>query len=93
MRWAVVIIGLAAVAAGLVQIRRSEIRQRYEMRQLALDQIQLRRDLYDQQMQLSEMTSPQTVRAAVEVKALDLADRTSKSWRESVSLARSSRLP
>ena len=76
MRWAVVVIALAAVGAALVHFRRDEVRYRHEIRRLTRQQVTLRRSLWDQQVQLSELTSPQRVRGFVASGSLDLVDRT-----------------
>lgn len=76
MRWAMVVIALAAVGAALVHFRRDEVRHRHEIRRLARQQVRLRRSLWDQQVQLSELTSPKRVRGFVTTGSLDLVDRT-----------------
>ncbi len=76
MRWAVVVIALAAVGAALVHFRRDEVRHRHEIRRLTRQRVTLRRSLWDQQVQLSELTSPQRVRGFVASGSLDLVDRT-----------------
>ncbi|HDZ20558.1 hypothetical protein LCGC14_0513030 [marine sediment metagenome] len=75
MRWMMVIVILAAVATALVHFRRSEVRARHEIRQLDRQQVQLRRQLWDQQILLGEVTSPGRIRQIVQVGSLDLADR------------------
>ena len=76
MRWVPVVILLAAIAAGLVHLRRLEAQERYQSNRLDLQQVQLRRQLCDQQLRLSEATSPQRVRQVVQANGLNLADRT-----------------
>ena len=76
MRWVPVVILLAAIAAGLVQFRRQEAQERYRAKRLDLQRVHLRRQLDDQQMRLSEATSPLRVRQLVRANGLDLADRT-----------------
>ena len=76
MRLALVVVALAAVVTGLVHIRRDVVRQRHEIRQLDREQVRLRRALWDQQVHLSELTSPHRVRQTVVEQSLDLADRT-----------------
>jgi len=75
MRWIPVVILLAAIAAGLVHLRRQEAQERYQANRLDLQQVQLRRQLDDQQMRLSSATSPLRVRQLVRASGLDLADR------------------
>jgi len=79
MRWALVLVALAAVGIGLVHIRRDVVRHRHEIRQLDREQVRLRRALWDQQVHLSELTSPSEIRLAVETHALDMAERTGPS--------------
>ncbi|MHC4985281.1 MAG: hypothetical protein ACYTFO_03905 [Planctomycetota bacterium] len=76
MRWVPVVILLAAIAAGLVQLRRQEAQEQYQANRLDLQQVQLRRQLDDQQMRLSGVTSPLRIRQLVRANGLDLADRT-----------------
>ena len=62
MRISLVIAALAAIAVGMVHIRRSETRANYQIQQLQVDQVYLRRKLYDQQADLGRLISPQQVR-------------------------------
>ena len=75
MRWIMVIVIGAVVMTALVHFRRSEVRAHYEIRRLDLQQVQLRRKLWDQQIQLGEVTSPGRIRQIVQAGSLDLADR------------------
>jgi hypothetical protein len=62
MRISLVIAALAAIAVGMVHIRRSETRTNYQLQQLQVDQIYLRRKLYDQQANLGRLIAPKEVR-------------------------------
>jgi len=62
MRISLVIAALAAIAVGMVHIRRDETRTNYQIQQLQLDQTHLRRKLYDQQADLGRLIAPRQVR-------------------------------
>jgi len=62
MRLALVIVALAGIAVGLVHIRRAEMSVRHEIQCLRLQQISLRRRLWDQQVRLGEIMAPARVR-------------------------------
>jgi len=76
MRHALLIVLLAAIAATLVHLRRGEIRARYEANRYRARQVVLQRDLLDQQVRLSELTSPGRIRRTAATMALGLAERT-----------------
>jgi len=59
---ALVIALLAAVAVGLVQIRRAEIAARHEIEKLQRQQVALRRKMWDQQIQMGILTTPEEIR-------------------------------
>lgn len=75
MRIAVVILSLAGVAVGLVHLRRAELIARHESQQLQLQQVTLRRQLWDQQIHLSYLAAPAEVRRRSEEMCLDLVDK------------------
>lgn len=62
MRLAFVIVCLAAIGVGLVQIRRSELTIRHEIELRKTQQISLRRTLWDQEVRLGERTALGEVR-------------------------------
>ena len=93
MRWAIILIALTAVGAALVHFRRDEVRHRHEIRRLTRQQVRLRRSLWDQQVQLSELTSPQRVRGFVTTGSLDLVDRTDPDAPLGEAAALASRVP
>ena len=72
MRIAVVIVALAAMAVGLVHMRRAELLARYEHQQLQLRQVKVRRQLWDQQITLSRLVSPSEVHRRSQEMCLDL---------------------
>jgi hypothetical protein len=76
MRWALVVVALAAVGISLVHIRRDVVRLSHERCQLAREQEELALSLEAQQIRLSQQTTPQQIRLAVMEQSLDLADRT-----------------
>jgi len=75
MRISLIIAVLAAIAVGMVHIRRRETRANYRIQQLQLEQIYLRRKLYDQQADLGWLVSPGQVRKRMEQMSLRLTDR------------------
>ena len=72
MRLALVIVLLGAVAVALVHLRRAEMAARHEIQQLQVDQIELRRRFWDQQVRLSRLTAPALLRR--QAAALDLIE-------------------
>ncbi len=75
MRISLIIAALAAIAVGVVHIRRSETRANYQIQQLQLEQIYLRRELYDQQADLGRLISPGQVRQRMEQMGVRLTNR------------------
>ena len=75
MRFAMVIVSLAAIAVALVHIRRAEITARHEIQSLQLKQVDQRRRMWDQQIRLSQLTAPAQVRKRVDEMSLDLVER------------------
>ncbi len=71
-RIGLVIVLLAAMAVGLVHIRRSEMYVRHEIQRLSQQQILLRRKLWDQQVHLGYLTAPATIRSRADEMALGL---------------------
>lgn len=76
MRRILLVVSLAVMAAMLVQVRRREICARHDIRRHQSQQVSLRRQLWDQQVQLSELTSPGRLRRTAEAMALGLTERT-----------------
>jgi hypothetical protein len=70
-----IIVCLAAMAVALVHVRRAEIIARHQAHQLELKQVDQRRRMQDQQLTLSEMTSPAEVRKRVEDMSLGMVDK------------------
>lgn len=57
---------LAAVAVGMIYIRRAETRAHHEVYRLKLEQAHLRLRVYDQQAELGRLTAPKDVRQRAE---------------------------
>jgi hypothetical protein len=70
-----VIVALAAMAVGLVHVRRAEVIACHEAQQLQLRQMKLRRRLWDQQIALSYLTAPSEVRRRSEEMCLGLVEK------------------
>jgi hypothetical protein len=62
VRISLVIVLLAAITAGMVHLRRAETRAHHRVHRLQVEQIHLRRKLYDQQSDLGRLTAPKRVR-------------------------------
>ncbi len=78
MRLAIVIVSVAAIAVGLVHLRRTEIATRHRIQRLSAEQIRLRRVLWDQQVRLGELTAPGRVRQRADEMALGLSQETAQ---------------
>jgi hypothetical protein len=65
VRVSLVILTLAAVTVATVHLRRAETRARHQVYRLQIEQIHLRRRLYDQQAILGRLTAPRRVRQRV----------------------------
>lgn len=76
MRWILLVVSLAVMATMSVQVRRCEIRARHDIHRHQSQQVSLRRQLWVQQVELSELTSPGRVRRTAEAMALGLTERT-----------------
>jgi len=72
LRLAVVIISLAAIAVAMVHVRRGEITAMHEIQRLETDQVALRRRLWDQQVELGRVLSPEEIRRRIEEMAIDV---------------------
>ncbi|MGA2266054.1 MAG: hypothetical protein ABSH10_06440 [Phycisphaerae bacterium] len=75
MRLAMIIIALAAMAVGLVHIRHAEVVARHDSQEYQLQQVKLRRQLWDQQIALSYLTTPAEVRKRSEEMSLGLVEK------------------
>ena len=61
MRIFLVIATLAAIAVGMVHLRRAQTRAHHQIHRLQMAQIRLRARLYDQQQRLGSLTAPKRV--------------------------------
>jgi len=61
VRISLVIATLAAIAVGMVHLRRAQTRAHHQIHRLQIDQIHLRARLYDQQQHLGVLTAPKQV--------------------------------
>jgi len=75
VRLGFLIISLASVTVALVHLRRMEVSARHETQRLEMRQVQLRRRLWDQQVDLSRLTAPQKVREQVRNGLLGLVEK------------------
>jgi len=75
VRVVLVIAALAAIVVGQVQLRRVEDRSRHDVERLQLEQVRLRRVLYEQQAELGEQVVPREVRRRADDLAVGLVDR------------------
>ena len=70
-----IIASLTAIAVTLVHLRQREMQVNHEIQQIELSRQQLRRDVWDRQVRISELTSPDQVRFRAEGLALGLTAR------------------
>lgn len=75
MRFAMIILCLTAIAITLVHLRRIETATTAQVQRLSARQLQLRRQLWSQQLQLGGLTSPDQTKKRVEQMSLELTDR------------------
>lgn len=73
MRLAIIIIGITAIAAGLVAIRREDVRLRHEIQKNQTRHIALRRQVWDRHMELAHLLTPTSIEYRVEAMDLDLS--------------------
>ena len=78
MRLILIIVLLGAVAVGLVQIRRAETVTRYRTQQIRSTRMRLQRVLWDQQIDLANLTAPAEIRHRAEEMALNLTDKSQR---------------
>jgi len=73
MRLALIIVSLAATAVGLVHLRRAETSAAHEIQAQRAAQVELRRRLWDQQVELGWLTAPHEVRRRADEMSLRLS--------------------
>jgi hypothetical protein len=74
VRLGLIIVMLTAIGVSLVHLRIRADRVRTEMVRLQIEQVALRRQIWDKQVQLTYMTTPEEVRRRVEQMRLNLTD-------------------
>jgi len=62
MRLAWILVGLSAISASVVHLRCRQIQWRAEMQHLDNERLLVRRTLWDQQLRLGDLTTPQNIR-------------------------------
>jgi hypothetical protein len=71
----VLVVAMTAIAVGLIDLRGAERTARHEAQRLQLRQVELRRRLWDQQIELGGLTAPRRVREQVKGVSLDLVEK------------------
>ena len=74
VRLTIIILCLTGIGAGLVHLRRQEVRLRYEIQRGHGKQLSLRRRLWDQRVRIGHLMAPAEVRKRVREMALDLTE-------------------
>jgi len=75
VRISLIIVALAAIAVGLVHLRREQTRVAYQTQRAQIRQVELRRRLCDQQVELGRLTNPQCVRRRASQLDIALTDQ------------------
>ena len=74
MRLGLIILLLAGIAVVLVHLRRAETAAHHEIQRLRIEQVRLRRALWDQHVGLGRLQAPAEVRRRTDEMALDLTE-------------------
>lgn len=74
MRFCAIILTFACIGAGLVLLRRMEMRQRYRTQQLIGRQAELRRTLHAQELEIERLAGPAELDHRAGELSLDLTD-------------------
>ncbi|MBI5723051.1 MAG: hypothetical protein HZA50_03755 [Planctomycetes bacterium] len=75
MKIGLFIAAMACAAVCLVQMKRGEVAVRHEIQQLELKNVRIRRDLWDRQVTLGRLVTPQFIRAQADAMAIDMIDK------------------
>ncbi len=75
MRFVAIIVMLAAIVVGQIYLRRGQDRSRHEVERMQLEQVRLRRVLYEQQAMLGKLTAPRQVRQRASDLAVGVSER------------------
>lgn len=70
MRLTLVIAGLTLIAVALVHLRREDYAVRHRIQQIESEHARLRREIWDRQVELGELTTPQAIRHREKAMAL-----------------------
>lgn len=74
-RLCVIIVALWAIGLGLVHIRRAQIRARRDVQRYLMKQISLRRRLWDQEVRIGQLTTPDRIRFRAAQMPLQLVEK------------------
>ncbi|KKK85673.1 hypothetical protein LCGC14_2770940 [marine sediment metagenome] len=74
MRIAFVIVSLTVIALALVHLRREEVAMRRDMQRVQSEHVKVRREIWDRQMKIGDMMTPQAIRFRSEVMALEMTN-------------------
>jgi len=74
-RLCVIIVALWAMGLGLVHIRRAQVRARRDVQRYRMRQISLRRRLWDQEVRIGQLTTPDRIRFRVAQMPLQLVEK------------------
>ena len=67
-------VSLAAIAVGLVHLRRREVTVQHRIQRMRLEHVAMRRKLWDQQVELGFLTGPQEIQRRMEGTSLTRLD-------------------
>jgi cytochrome c-type biogenesis protein CcmE len=65
MRLIVIILALAAIAVGLIHLRRNEIAVRHDIQRVQIQRIELRRQVAEQEVRIGHLVAPHSVQRRV----------------------------
>ena len=74
LRLMIIIVAVAAIAVGLVYLRREEAQVSYETHRCLSRQTALRRKLWDQRLEIGHLVAPAQVRNRMRRMALDMSN-------------------
>jgi len=75
VRLSLVIAILVAIWVGLVHLRHEKVRAGHEIQRLQMRQVSLRRRLWDQEVRIGELTTPDRVRGRAKQMPLQLVEK------------------
>jgi hypothetical protein len=75
LRFVAIIVMLAAIVVGQIYLRRGQDRSRHEVERMQLEQVKLRRVLYEQQAMLGKLAAPRQVRQRASDLAVGVSQR------------------